>query len=93
MICGSGLALAAWDLVFLDDALGGNLSEGQTRRYESKHLQSLALALGCGLLLAFLGRFLSFQIPFALLVFFIVLVVFGLDRAYGYIKKRSGQIE
>ena len=64
MICGSGFALAVWDLIFLDDALGSNSSEEQTRQYESKHLQSLALALGFGLLIAFLGRLLNLQDPF-----------------------------
>ena len=34
MICGSGFALAVWDLVFLDDALGSNSSGEQTRQYE-----------------------------------------------------------
>ncbi len=44
MIGGSGFALATWDLLFLDTGLAGNVSGEQTKRYESKHLQSLALA-------------------------------------------------
>ena len=92
MICGSGFALAVWDLLFLDDALGSNSSGEQTRQYESKHLQSLALALGSGLLVAFLGRLLNLQIPFVLLMLFIALVIFGLDRIWGHIKKRSMHI-
>lgn len=92
MICGSGAALAAWDLLFLEDALKGSLYEGQTRRYENKHLKSLALALGSGLMVAFVGRLLNFQIPFVVLMLFVVLVVFGLDRVWGYIKKRSMHI-
>ena len=89
MICGSGFALAVWDLIILDHALGDNSSEVRTRQYESKHLQSLALALGSGLLLAFLGRLLNLQIPFVMIMLFVVMVLFGLDRAYGYIKKRK----
>ena len=92
MICGSGLALAVWDLLFLDDALGSHSSGEQTRRYENKHLQSLALALGSGLIVAFLGRLLNLQIPFVILVLFVVLVVFGLDRVWGYIKKRANRV-
>lgn len=92
MICGSGFALAVWDLLFLDTALGRNASGEQTKRYESKHLQSLALALGSGLSVAFLGRFLNLQIPFVVLVLFVALAIFGLDRIWGYIKKRSMHI-
>lgn len=88
MICGSGVALAVWDLLFLDDALGSNSSGEQTRRYGNKHLQSLALALSCGLTAAFVGRLISFQIPFVILMFFVALAAFGLDRFWGYIKKK-----
>ncbi len=86
MIFGSGFALAVWDLVFLDMALGGNSPEEQTRQYESKHLQSLALALGFGLLMTFFGRMLNLHPPFVVMLIFIALVIFGLDRAYGYIQ-------
>ena len=64
MICGSGFALAVWDLVFLNNALGRDSLGVQTRQYERKHLQSLALALGSGLLVAFLGRLFNLQLPF-----------------------------
>jgi hypothetical protein len=87
MICGSGFALAIWDLLLLDDALRNSSCGEQTRQYENKHLQSLVLALGSGLLAALFGRFLHLQIPFIILMFFIALVIFGLDRVWGYIKK------
>ena len=89
MISGSGFALATWDLLLLDTALGNNASGEQTKRYESKHLQSLALTLGSGLFMAFFGRFLNLQIPFVVLLLFVFLVIFGLDRIWGYIKKLS----
>ena len=92
MICGSGVALAVWDLVLLDNALDGASSEAQTRLYESRHLQSLALALGCGLLMAFLGRLLALRPPFVVVMLLVALVIFGLDRAYGYIKKRGTRV-
>jgi hypothetical protein len=91
MICGSGFALAVWDLIFLDEVLGGNLLEEQTKQYERKHLQSLALALGSGLLMTFLGRMINLQIPFVVAIVFVALIIFGLDRAYGYIKNRNMQ--
>lgn len=87
MICGSGMALAVWDLLLLDVTLESNSSGEQTRQYEKKHLQSLVLALGFGLCAAFLGRLLTLQVPFVLLVLFVILTVFGLDRVWGYIEK------
>jgi|SRR6266498_1837112 len=91
MICGSGFALAVWDLILLDGALGMNSSDGQTRRYENKHLQALVLALGAGLLLASLGGLLTLQIPFVAMMLFVALVIFGFDHVWGTIKKRSTQ--
>jgi hypothetical protein len=88
MIMGSGMALVVWDLLFLNDALGDTPNENQTRRYENRHLQSLAISLGAGLLAALLGRFIHLQISFILVVFFIALAVFGLDRLWVYDKKR-----
>jgi len=93
MICGAGVSLAAWDLLFLQDAMGNDPFGEQTRQHEKRHLQSLALALGSGLFLACLGRSLDFQIPFAIVVLFIVLVLFGLDRVWGYIKKSAGKVD
>lgn len=89
MISGSGFALATWDLILLDTALGSNMFGEQTKRYENRHLQLLGLTLGSGIFVAFIERFLHFQIPFALLVFFVGIAVFGLDRIWGYFKKRS----
>jgi hypothetical protein len=89
MIIGSGFALAVWDLILLDAALGKNSSGEQIRRYENKHLQSLALALGSGLLVAFLGGLLHFQIPFVAMLLFVALVIFGFDRVWRTMKKRS----
>jgi hypothetical protein len=92
MILSSGSSLAVWDLLLLDAASGINSPGEQTRQYEIKHIQSLALALGSGFLLAFLGRLLTLQTPFALLILFVVLAIFGLDRAFGNIKKwRTGK--
>jgi hypothetical protein len=89
MIFGSGITLAVWDLLLLDAALGNNSSGEQTRQYENKHLQSLALSLGFGLSMALLGRLLNFQIPFFVLLLFIVFTLFSLDRIWSYLKRRS----
>ena len=91
MICGSGFALAVWDLVLLERALGTNSAGEQTRRYEIKHLQSLALALGAGLLAALVGGVLHLQIPFVAMMLSVALILFGLDRVWRTIRKRSTQ--
>jgi len=85
MIFASAIALAVWDLLCLDAALG-NTSSAQTRHYENKHLQSLTLALGSGLLATLLGSFVKIQIPFIVLMIFIIFILFALDRVWGYIK-------
>jgi hypothetical protein len=92
MIVGSGIALAVWDILSLDAMLERNGDGEQTKRYESKHLQSLALALGSGLFIAFLGRLVNLQTPFFLLMILIALAAIGLDRVWDYIKKRSMHI-
>jgi hypothetical protein len=89
MIGGAAVALAVWDLLFLDIALGSDSFGEQTRRYENKHLQSLALALGSGLLGVFLGRLLHLEVSFFVVVFFVGLAVYGLARVWGYIKKMA----
>jgi hypothetical protein len=91
-ICSAGFALVVWDLLLLDVALEGNSFTEQTRQYENKHLQSLSLTLVFGLLAALLGRLLNFQPPFALLILLVALVAFGLDRVWGYLKKRNMHI-
>jgi hypothetical protein len=91
MICGSGFALAAWDLILLEGILGTSSSGMQVRRYENKHLQSLGLALAAGLLTASLGGWLRLQIPFVAMMLFVALVLLGLNRVWRTIKKRSTQ--
>jgi hypothetical protein len=89
MIGGAAVALAVWDLLFLDVALGRDSSGEQTRRYENKHLQSLALALGFGLLGVFLGRLLRLEVSFFVVVVLVALAVYGLARVWDYIKKMA----
>ena len=86
MIFASAAALAVWDLSYLDSELENPSSVEQTRRYETRHLQSLALALGSGLLGTVLGSFLKIQMPFIVWMLFIAFLLFALDRVWGYIK-------
>jgi hypothetical protein len=91
MILGSGVALAVWDLSLLNVALEDSTVGEQTKRYENQHLRSLALALGFGLLAVLLGHWLKLQIPFVMLILFIALVLFGLDRIWSYLKKADSR--
>ena len=89
MIFGSGISLAVWDLVSLDVALGSDSSREQTRHFENKHLQALVLAVGFGLVVTLLGRLVSLQIPFIVLIVLIAFTLLALDRVWGYIKKQG----
>ena len=88
MIFGSAAALAAWDFIFLDSAVGNHSSGEPTRLYEKRHLQSLLMALGFALLAIVLGRFVNIQLPFIVLLLSLAFILFALDRVWGYIKKR-----
>jgi hypothetical protein len=83
-----GLALVVWDLLSLDIDLGGKPPEGQTRGFEINHLQSLGLAVGCAFFAALIGQFLRLKIPFFLLAAAILVLIIGLDRVWGYLKKK-----
>jgi hypothetical protein len=87
MICGSGIALAVWDLLLLDAAFESNAARVHTRQYEKEHLRSLAFALCTGLFLVFVGRLVTLKIPFVLMVLCVVLVISALDRTFSQIKK------
>jgi hypothetical protein len=87
MICGSAGALTVWDLALLEIALSGSAAGDRTLRFEKNHLQSLALAVGCGLTAAIVGGFLKFQVPFLVMLLLIGLLVFGFERIWSTINK------
>jgi hypothetical protein len=87
MLVGGTLALASWDLVNLEHDLLGCLPGNATRRLEQRHLASLALALGIGLLVASAGRALRFQPRFGVVFILVVGVLFCLDRFWRAFEK------
>jgi hypothetical protein len=87
MICSAGFSLAVWDLLDLNFKIGNQPSGEQVRLYENNHLQSLALGSGAGLLVASLGHFISFKIPFLILALCIALAVIWLDRVWRNVGK------
>lgn len=89
MILGSTTALAAWDLLFLDSALGNTAPGLATRQYEGQHLRALLLALGSALLAILAGRFVTIQLPFIVLLLSLALLLFSLDRIWRILKKQA----
>jgi hypothetical protein len=87
MILASAAALAVWDLLLLDAAMGMRTPEGHTRQYMTHHLQSLMLALMVGLITIFLGHPITIGVPFIVLILFVIFILFALDRIWGYLKK------
>ena len=89
MILGSAAALAVWDLLFLDSALGNTSPGLPTRQYENHHLRALLLALGSALLAILVGRFVTIQLPFVILLLSLAFLLFSLDRVWRTLKIRA----
>lgn len=95
MLVVGALSLAVWDLVALDGALslecsgsGRRRGEADTaRRYEQGHMRTLAMALVCGLSLAFTARLLNFDLPFVIVLALVAALVVALDRSWALIER------
>jgi ABC-type Mn2+/Zn2+ transport system permease subunit len=74
-------ALASWDLVLLENSLGGGPPQ-QAAFFEGRHLKSLALAIGLGTLgvAVGVGGALQLSLPFGGLILLVALILFCLDR-------------
>lgn len=86
MIVGATLALASWDLANWEDFVTGSLPAETVARFEWRHYAYLALALGSGLLAAIIGRLVSFQLPFGILVVLAAMVLLGVDQMWRLVK-------
>jgi len=86
-VIGAGFSLMVWDLFLLNSDLQDFPQKEPSRRYESRHLWSLILAATAGVLIALLGRLVSINPPFVLLVTLILLAMFGLDRLWSMLAK------
>ena len=75
MRAAAALALAAWDFMNLGVARMG-------RSAGKRHVRSLALALGLGVLAAEGGAMLSMTLPFPIMLLLVVLIFFCLIRAF-----------
>ena len=82
MLLGAAFALAGWDVVLCNHTSADNSLTTRLTLFESKHYQSLALALGLGLLAVVVGRLFRFQIPFGWMVVLVILALFSLERIW-----------
>jgi hypothetical protein len=72
-------ALASWDLALLENLLRASLPQ-HAAFFEARHLQSLALAIGLGVLVFGVGRTIQLSLPFGVLILLVVLILICLDR-------------
>ena len=82
MMLGAALALAGWDVLLWNRSLISNSFSTSLTLIESKHYQSLAAALGLGLLAVVVGRLFRLQIPFGWMVILVILALFSLERIW-----------
>ncbi len=82
MMLGAALALAGWDVILWNRALINNSLSASPTLIERQHYQSLAVALGLGLLAIIAGRLFRFQIPFGWMVVLVILTLFSLERIW-----------
>ncbi len=88
MIAGLGFGLAAWDGLLLEISFC-NVPAGQNKEAaRNKHLQSLALATGVGLVVAIPLHWVNLRIPFIVMLLLVILAGLGILRVWEYLKKR-----
>ena len=89
MMIGSISALAAWDILLLNEN-EINPNNLQNTRYIADHLKLLFFVLGLAALIIGLGQFGSVQLPFILMIFLIALILFCLEQVWRLIKQHDG---
>jgi hypothetical protein len=80
MLFAATLALAGWDILLWDRSLAKAAPAAGLTLLERKHYQSLAAAVGVGLLVLLSGRWLRFQLSFGWMVLLALLALFSLER-------------
>jgi hypothetical protein len=86
MLIACASALAAWEsaqFLFNFQGLSTNLLDA---RLEQRHNWDMAIALGSGLLLAFLGWNIQFRLPFGVIAVLALLVMYWMYRAVSLMK-------
>jgi hypothetical protein len=78
-------ALTDWDLALLDQSLSGQEPSTGGDLLVSRHIQSLGLSLGIGSMVYLGGRIVQIPVPFGGILFFAILILFGVDRLWSMI--------
>jgi hypothetical protein len=82
MMLSAALTLACWDLLLFEYHLMNNPSNKWIALLEKKHFESLALAIGFGLLLEIIGLSIHITIPFVGMIILVGLLAFLLERVW-----------
>ena len=87
MICGCAAALASWDLAHFREGIAGNPPLETDAPLTRNRLQSLAMAVFSGLLLAVTSSNINLQFPFGITVLLVLMLMGGLVHGLGAILK------
>lgn len=83
----SGFSIASWDLALMDMNLSSNAHDQKSSLYQIIRLKLLALVLAAGFLTGVIILFLNLNIPFVLMILFICLAFFFIDRIIRILRK------
>jgi hypothetical protein len=84
MIGSASFGLAAWDFLLLEETLKDNSNDQAYRNYLISHFKTCAGAVSCGMVIALVGRLISLQIPFFVMLGLVALIVFTSGRVWRY---------
>lgn len=89
LIIGSIAALCTWDLALFEQSLAGDQRHVLVSVLEKKHLQSLGLVALVGLILTSAGLVIRLTIHFGVIVLFVLVALFGLERSKRYFNQSN----
>jgi len=89
MIVGCTAALASWDLMLFNQGLSGNSLHKQNTPIDQYHLQSLALAVSAGLIMALTSSSINPNFPFGVIVILVLIATGFLACGMNYITKKT----
>jgi hypothetical protein len=86
MIIGASFALVGWDLASWEDFVAGDLPAKTVAWIEGRHYAYLGLAVGAGLLVALVGRLISYSLPFGVILVLAALELVGLYQVWRLVR-------
>ena len=94
MFAGVCVSLAAWDLASLNQWPAGNITADKSScensiRYRRQRLKVLFFTLIAGFPIIFLGRLISFHIPFFIMLIIVCLAFISIERLLHFLKQKE----